>query len=176
MATDLLGCVIEIAAGVTLGVFLEERILGPLGMEDKGFHVPEAKLERLAAMYSPTEQEGLRLVDAPATSPFRRPSRFLSGGIGLVSTGADYLRFAQMLLNRGELEGTRLLGRKTVELMTANHLPEELIPIRLQPHTLDGCGFGLGFRVTVNAARASLLTFEGEYGGVVLPAPASLST
>jgi CubicO group peptidase (beta-lactamase class C family) len=164
MATDVLGCLIEVVAGVTLDRFLEDRIFGPLGMEDTGFHVPEAELERFAAMYSPAEQGGLKLLDAPATSPFRKPPRFLSGGIGLVSTAADYLRFTQMLLNGGEFEGTRLLGRKTVELMTTNHLPDELTPIRMQPHTLHGCGFGLGFRVVVNAAQAGLLTSEGEYG------------
>ena len=121
-------------------------------------------LERFATMYGPTEHGGLELLDAPATSPFREPPRFLSGGIGLVSTATDYLRFAQMLLNGGELEGARLLGRKTVELMTTNHLPDKLIPIRMLPHTLHGCGFGLGFRVVVSAAQAGLLTSEGEYG------------
>jgi CubicO group peptidase (beta-lactamase class C family) len=164
MATDVLGCLIEVVAGVTLDVFLEDRIFRPLGMEDTGFHVPEAKLERFAAMYGPAEHGELKLLDAPAASPFRKPPRFLSGGIGLVSTAADYLRFTQMLLNGGQLEGTRLLGRKTVALMTTNHLPDVLIPIRLQPHTLHGCGFGLGFRVVVNAAQAGLLTSEGEYG------------
>jgi CubicO group peptidase (beta-lactamase class C family) len=164
MATDVLGCLIEVVAGVTLDVFLEDRIFRPLGMEDTGFHVPEAKLERFAAMYGPAEHGELKLLDAPAASPFRKPPRFLSGGIGLVSTAADYLRFTQMLLNGGQLEGTRLLGRKTVALMTTNHLPDVLIPIRLQPHTLHGCGFGLGFRVVVNAAQAGLLTCEGEYG------------
>jgi CubicO group peptidase (beta-lactamase class C family) len=164
MATDVLGCLIEVVAGVTLDVFFEDRIFGPLGMEDTGFYVPEAKLERFAAMYGPAEDGGLKLLDAPATSPFRKPPRFLSGGIGLVSTADDYIRFTQMLLNGGELEGTRLLGRKTVELMTTNHLPDELIPIRMQPHALHGCGFGLGFRVVVNAGQAGLLTSEGEYG------------
>jgi CubicO group peptidase (beta-lactamase class C family) len=149
---------------VTLGRFLEDRIFRPLGMEDTGFYVPEARMDRFAAMYGPGEHGGLRLLDAPATSPFRKPPRFLSGGIGLGSTASDYLRFTQMLLNGGELEGTRLLGRKTVELMTRNHLPDELIPIRMQPHTLHGCGFGLGFRVVVSAAQAGLLTSEGEYG------------
>jgi CubicO group peptidase (beta-lactamase class C family) len=164
MATDVLGCVIEVVAGVTLDTFLEDRIFGPMRMEDTGFYVPDAKLERFAAMYGPTEGGGLKLLDAPATSPFRKPPRFLSGGIGLVSTAADYLRFAQMLLDGGELEGARLLGRKTVELMTTNRLPDELIPITMHPHTLHGCGFGLGFRVVVNGAQAGLLTSEGEYG------------
>lgn len=164
MATDVLGYLIEVISGMSLDVFLEQKILKPLGMEDTDFYVPEAKLGRFAAMYSPTEDGGIELLDAPATSPYSKPTRFLSGGVGLISTASDYIRFAQMLLNGGELDGTRLLGRKTIELMTTNHLPDELIPIQLQPHTLYGCGFGLGFRVLVNAAQAGLLASEGEFG------------
>lgn len=164
MAIDVLGYLIEVISGMSLDVFLEQKILKPLGMEDTDFYVPEAKLGRFAAMYSPTENGGIELLDAPATSPYAKPTRCLSGGVGLISTASDYIRFAQMLLNGGELDGTRLLGRKTIELMTANHLPDELIPIQLQPHTLYGCGFGLGFRVLVNAAQAGLLASEGEFG------------
>ncbi len=164
MATDVLGYVIEVISGTSLDAFFEESIFKPLGMEDTDFYVPEANLGRFAALYGPTEDGGIQLFDAPATSPFSRPTRCLSGGIGLVSTAADYARFAQMLLNGGELDGARLLGRKTVELMTTNHLPDELIPIKLQPHTLHGCGFGLGFRVLVNAAQAGRLGSEGEFG------------
>jgi CubicO group peptidase (beta-lactamase class C family) len=172
MATDVLGYLIEVISGMTLDVFFEEKIFKPLGMEDTGFYVPEAKLDRFAAEYgpstgsgqAPTESGGMELLDAPATSQYTRPPRFLSGGAGLVSTASDYMRFAQMLLNGGELDGTRLLGRKTVELMTINHLPDELIPIQVQPHTLHGCGFGLGFRVLVNLAQAGRLGSEGEFG------------
>ncbi len=164
MATDVLGYLIEVISGVPLDTFFEQEIFKPLGMEDTDFYVPEAKLGRFAAMYGPTENDGIQLLDAPATSPFSKPTHCLSGGIGLVSTAADYARFAQMLLNGGELDGARLLGRKTVELMTTNHLPDELIPIQLQPHTLHGCGFGLGFRVLVNVAQAGRLGSEGEFG------------
>lgn len=164
MATDVLGYLIEVISGMSLDVFLEQKILKPLGMEDTGFYVPEAKLGRLAATYSPTENGGIELLDAPATSHYSKPPRFLSGGIGLVSTASDYMRFAQMLLNGGELDGVRLLGRKTIELMTINHLPDELIPIQLGPHTLHGCGFGLGFRVLVDVAQAGRLASEGEFG------------
>jgi CubicO group peptidase (beta-lactamase class C family) len=179
MATDVLGYLIEVISGMSLDVFLEEKIFRPLGMEDTDFYVPEAKLDRFAAMYGPTENGGVELLDAPATSPYSKPTRCLSGGVGLVSTASDYARFAQMLLDGGELDGTarlpvlagpgsspksRLLGRKTIELMTANHLPDELIPIQVQPHTLHGCGFGLGFRVLVNAAQAGRLGSEGEFG------------
>ena len=164
MATDVLGYLIEVISGMTLDVFFGEKILKPLGMEDTDFYVPEAKLDRFAAEYGPTENGGMELLDAPATSQYTRPPRFLSGGAGLVSTASDYMRVAQMLLNGGELDGTRLLGRKTVELMTINHLPDELIPIQVQPHTLHGCGFGLGFRVLVNLAQAGRLGSEGEFG------------
>jgi CubicO group peptidase (beta-lactamase class C family) len=172
MATDVLGYLIEVISGMTLDVFFGEKILKPLGMEDTDFYVPEAKLDRFAAEYGPStgsgqapmENGGIELLDAPATSQYTRPPRFLSGGAGLVSTASDYMRFTQMLLDGGELEGTRLLGRKTVELMTINHLPDELIPIQVQPHTLHGCGFGLGFRVLVNVAQAGRLGSEGEFG------------
>jgi len=164
MATDVLGYLIEVISGMTLDVFFGEKILKPLGMEDTDFYVPEAKLDRFAAEYGPTENGGMELLDAPATSQYTKPPRFLSGGAGLVSTASDYMRFTQMLLDGGELDGTRLLGRKTVELMTINHLPDELIPILVQPHTLHGCGFGLGFRVLVNLAQAGRLGSEGEFG------------
>jgi CubicO group peptidase (beta-lactamase class C family) len=164
MATDVVGYLIEVISGMSLDVFFEERIFKPLGMEDTGFCVPEAKLDRLAALYGPAQDGGVELLDAPATSQYAKPPRFPSGGAGLVSTASDYMRFTQMLLNGGELDGTRLLGRKTVELMTMNHLPDELIPIRVQPHTLHGCGFGLGFRVLVNLAQAGRLGSEGEFG------------
>ncbi|MFQ5814181.1 MAG: serine hydrolase domain-containing protein [Anaerolineae bacterium] len=164
MATDVLGYLIEVISGVPLDTFFEQKIFKPLGMEDTDFYVPEAKLDRFATMYGPTEDGGMELLDAPATSQYTKPPRFLSGGAGLVSTASDYMRFAQMLLDGGELDGTRLLGRKTLELMTTNHLPDELIPIQLQPHTLHGCGFGLGFRVLVNVAQAGRLGSEGEFG------------
>jgi len=164
MATDVLGYLIEVISGMSFDAFLERRILKPLGMTDTEFYVPEKKLDRFAAAYGPTESGGIELVDAPATSQFSKPPRFLSGGSGLVSTASDYLRFAQMLLDKGELNGTRLLGRKTIELMTTNHLPDELIPIQVPPHTLRGCGFGLGFRVVVNAAQTGRLASDGEYG------------
>jgi CubicO group peptidase (beta-lactamase class C family) len=164
MATDVLGYLIEVISGMSLDAFLERRILNPLGMTDTEFYVPEKKLDRFAAAYGPTESGGIELLDAPATSQFSKPPRFLSGGSGLVSTASDYLRFAQMLLDKGELNGTRLLGRKTIELMTTNHLPDELIPIQVPPHTLRGCGFGLGFRVVVNAAQTGRLASDGEYG------------
>jgi CubicO group peptidase (beta-lactamase class C family) len=164
VATDVLGYLIELVSETSLDTFIDERIIKPLSMGDTGFYVPGAKLDRFAAMYGPAESGGVELLDAPATSTFLKPPRGLSGGAGLVSTAADYMRFIQMLLNGGELEGIRLLGRKTVELMTINHLPDEMIPIRVEPHTLHGCGFGLGFRVLVDVAQCGRLGTEGEFG------------
>jgi CubicO group peptidase (beta-lactamase class C family) len=162
-ATDVLGYLIERIADMPLDQFFEERLFKPLGMGDTAFYVPEDKLGRFAALYCPAQGGGVELLDHPLTSPFTRPPVGLSGGVGLVSTAADYLRFAQMLLNGGDLEGVRLLGRKTVELMRINHLPEGLIPIRVPPRTLHGCGFGLGFRVLVDVARAGRLGSAGEF-------------
>lgn len=164
VATDVVGYLVELISGMPLDAFLEKTIFQPLRMKDTGFYVPDAKLDRFAALYGPAEGGGVKLLDAPITSPYTKPPAGLSGGVGLVSTTTDYMRFAQMLLNGGELDGARLLGRKTVELMRTNHLPDELIPIQIRPHTLHGCGFGLGFRVLVHAAQAGRLGSEGEFG------------
>jgi CubicO group peptidase (beta-lactamase class C family) len=165
LSTDVLGYVVEVISGLAFDAFLDQRILGPLAMVDTGFYVPAEKIDRLAAMYGASEDGGLQLMDAPETSQYARPRRFLSGGGGLVSTAADYLRFAQMLLNGGELDGVRLLGQETVELMTMNHLPEPLMPIELGPLTpyLKGHGFGLGFAVVTDVAHCGLFGSEGAY-------------
>jgi CubicO group peptidase (beta-lactamase class C family) len=159
MATDVLGYLVEVVSGMPFDAFLKARICEPLGMVDTDFHVPADKLGRFAATYSPGEGGGMRLFDAPATSRFAQPSSSPSGGGGLVSTAEDYLRFAQMLLNGGELDGVRLLGRKTVELMRANHLPAGM------PVFEDGAtGFGLGFGVILDVARSRMLGSAGSYG------------
>jgi CubicO group peptidase (beta-lactamase class C family) len=163
VATDVVGHLIEVISGMGLDTYFEEKILAPLGMEDTAFYVPEAKVDRFAALYGPGEDGDLKLLDEPATGAWSRPPRALYGGHGLVSTTIDYYRFCQMLLNGGELEGVRLLGRKTVELMTMNHLPESMIPIGWPPDVMHGYGFGLGFRVRVDDAQAGLLGSVGEY-------------
>lgn len=165
LSTDVLGYVVEVISGVAFDAFLEQRIFVPLGIVDTGFYVPQEKIGRLAAMYGPAEGGSLQVVDAPETSEYSKPKRFLSGGGGLVSTASDYMRFAQMLLNGGELNGVRLLSRETVELMTMNHLSDELIPIQLDPLTsyLKGHGFGLGFAVITNVAQSGMLGSEGAF-------------
>lgn len=123
LSIDVLGYLVQVVSGQPFDAFLQERILGPLGMVDTAFDVPEGKLDRFAVNYQPDkEKKGLAVLDAPETSRYAKPTRCPAGGMGLVSTLGDYYRFAQMLYNKGELDGQRLLGRKTVELMTSNHL------------------------------------------------------
>ncbi len=160
ISTDVLGCLVEVLSGMKLGDFFQERIFGPLGMTDTDFHVPAQKVDRFAAVYGP----GLQVVDAPTSGQFTQTDRAQSGGGGLVSTAADYLRFAQMLMNMGKLDGERLLGRKTVELMTLDHLPAALKPIAVGISPVRGCGFGLGVQVVENVAASMRLGSVGAYG------------
>ncbi|CAN5722416.1 serine hydrolase domain-containing protein [soil metagenome] len=166
-ATDILGYLVELISGQPLDAYFAEHILGPLGMDDTAFYVPEAKAARFAANYS-YHEGGMRLIDSPDDSPYRQPPSFRSGGGGLVSTVQDYFRFAQMLLNKGELDGVRILGRKSVELMTINHMPNngDLSSMGMPVFSetpYDGIGFGLGFSVMLNPAQAQILGSPGEY-------------
>ncbi|MDK1023167.1 MAG: serine hydrolase domain-containing protein [Gammaproteobacteria bacterium] len=168
VATDVCGYLVELISGERFDQFLQEQIFEPLGMLDTGFSVPESKVHRLAANYERTADDGLQLTDSPETSRYTQEVTYFSGGGGLVSTARDYLRFAQMLLNKGELEGERILGRKTVELMTSNHLPDngDLTSMG-QPvfseTPYDGIGFGLGFSVMLDPATAQILGTPGEF-------------
>lgn len=167
LATDILGYLVEVISGQTLDNYFAENILGPLGMEDTAFYVPEAKLARFAANYN-YQEGGFRLIDSPTNSTYRQPPTFLLGGGGLVSTVQDYFRFAQMLLNQGELDGVRILGRKTIELMTTNHMPNngDLSSMGMPVFSetpYAGIGFGLGFSVMLNPAKAQILGSPGEY-------------
>jgi len=151
VSTDVLGYLVEVVSGKPLDRFFQEEIFEPLDMRDTGFHVPADKVDRFAANYGPARDGGLQLRDAAATSRYTKPTTFFSGGGGLVSTARDYTRFCQMLLNKGELNGRRLLKPETVERMTKNQLPDELVPIGLGTNRLEGTGFGLGFAVRVEA-------------------------
>lgn len=167
LSTDVLGHLVEVISGMTLDRFFAERIFRPLGMKETAFTVPHAARERFAAVYGPDTESGnggIKVLDAPADSSFTRQRRFLSGGGGLVSTAADYVRFAQMLLNGGELNGTRLLSRKTVDLMALNHLPATLLPLRIGDSVIGGYGFGLGVSVLMDVAGSGVLGSVGEYG------------
>ncbi len=145
VSTDVLGRVVEVVSGQSLDAFFRERIFEPLGMHDTGFRVPADEADRLVAMYARTEDD-LVPAGSPGDDPFMRPPAWFSGGGGLVSSARDYFRFSQMLLNEGELDGTRLLDPETVRSMTRNHLPDELTPISGGG---PNSGFGLGFAVSL---------------------------
>jgi CubicO group peptidase (beta-lactamase class C family) len=160
VATDVLGYLVEVVSGLPFDKFLKQRLFTPLGMKDTGFYVPAEKLHRFSALYRRSQDGSLRIIDKPGTSRFAAPPAFTSGGGGLVSTTADYFHFAQMLQNKGEYGGVRLLGRKTVEFMTMNHLPQDLLP--LHP-VLPGQGFGLGFAVLVDVPGSKTIGSAGEF-------------
>ena len=167
-STDVCGYLVQVLADQDLDVFVAERITKPLGMSDSGFRVPEASLPRFAACYEFAGPDAYRLQDDPRESRYlQRPER-LSGGGGMVSTIDDYHRFARMLLGRGELDGVRLLGRKTVEYMTCNHMPGNRdLAAMGQPvfseTPYDGIGFGLGFSVVLDPVTAGVLDSPGEF-------------
>ncbi len=168
VSVDVLGRLVEVVSGKPLDQYFAERIFNPLKMVDTGFYVPANKKARLARLYSPTRDGRIRPAEVcntrqecvdkfPNAAPsYLEPIGLLSGGGGLVSTAYDYLRFCQMMLNRGELDGVRLLSRKTVELMSSDHLGE--IPMG-QP----GYGFGLGFAVNKAPGVAGMMGSVGEY-------------
>jgi CubicO group peptidase (beta-lactamase class C family) len=168
VATDVCGHLVELIADTPFDEFLEEQIFAPLGMTDTSFVVPEDKVHRFAANYERTAEDGLRLVDSPESSPYLQNRGMHSGGGGLVSTIDDYYKFASMLLNQGEYDGTRILGRKTVELMTSNHLPDDgdltsMGQAVFSETPYDGIGFGLGFSVMLDPATAQILGSPGEF-------------
>ncbi|HEY0359657.1 MAG TPA: serine hydrolase domain-containing protein [Mycobacteriales bacterium] len=168
VATDVLGRVVEAASGRSLDEFLAERILGPLGMTDTSFAVGGPDADRLARLYVATPAGGIAPFDQLGAAALAEPE-FLSGGAGLVSTAADYHRFAQMLLRGGELDGVRLLGPRTVAYMTRNHLPGgadlEAYGRPLYAETsFRGVGFGLGVSVVQDPVEYRVLTSPGEYG------------
>jgi CubicO group peptidase (beta-lactamase class C family) len=172
VATDVLGRLIEVIAGEDLDDFLTRTILEPLGMIDTGFSVPAGAEDRLGSCYERTP-DGFRLQDDAETSGYRQRPDFLSGGGGLVSTAADYLRFCRMILGGGELDGVRILGPRTLDLMRRNHLPTggDLTSMG-QPvfseTRYDGIGFGLGWSVVLDPARAQVSGNPGElaWGGM----------
>ena len=186
VATDVLGHLVEVLSGEHLEAFFQRRILQPLGMRDTSFTVPQHARERFAAMYGPLDGPGLsgvnavrpadalppsrpgglRRLESPEDSPFLRPADACSGGGGLVGTVGDYLSFCRMLLSGGELEGQRLLGPRTVQFMTRNHLGGDMASMgqpRFSEATFEGVGFGLGFSVTLDPVRAQLIGSAGEY-------------
>ena len=146
LSTDIVGRLVEILAGDRFDHYLRREIFEPLGMDDTGFFVPEGSADRLAALYQFQPGAAPALLEAPEQSRYLRQPSYLSGAGGLVSTTHDYVAFCQMLRNGGQLDGRRVLGRKTLELMTCNHLPG-----------------GLGFAVGLGPAATSMAGSGGEF-------------
>ncbi|MBG02179.1 MAG: serine hydrolase [Acidimicrobiaceae bacterium] len=168
MSTDVCGRLIEVISGRALDEYLEEHVLGPLGMDDTGFYVKDANNGRFTSNYAITPKSPLTRIDAAEDSPYLEPQVFLSGGGGMVSTTDDYQRFVDMLINGGELEGERVIGRHTLDFMTLNHLPggvtlNELGQSTFTETAMEGMGFGLGFSVLVNPAANAALGSVGEF-------------
>ncbi|MFN3520993.1 MAG: serine hydrolase domain-containing protein [Phenylobacterium sp.] len=168
VSTDVVGYLVGKVSGMAFEDFLKTRIFEPLGMADTGFHVRPGEEKRLAACYQALPGGGMKLQDDPEKSPYLAPPTMVSGGGGLVSTAADYARFCRMLLNRGELDGARLIAPRTLALMTANHLPggtdlTQMSRSLFSESTNAGVGFGLGFATVFEPARTLLPSSRGEY-------------
>lgn len=177
MSIDVLAHLIEVLSDRPLQQFLHERLFAPLGMVDTGFSVPPEKQHCLATIYGnpdiaiSTLQRNFELwrdgyhqrIDVEATYPTNSPT-FARGGHGLYSTAPDYLRFAQMLLNRGELDGVRILGPRIVDFMHINHVSPALLPYELAGVPANGYGFGLGSRVLLDVGASAVPGSVGEFG------------
>ena len=171
LATDVCGALVEIISGKPLAQYLDEVIFQPLGMVDTAFWVSEAKKPRFAANYQRGADKKLKLIDDPQTSDYTREPAFKSGGGGLTGTTADYLRFCEMLRRGGELDGQRVLGPRTLEVMHMNHLAggKDLTQLAIggfSETANEGVGFGLGFASTMSqVATGSLGTGDYYWGG-----------
>ncbi len=177
VSTDVLGRVVEVVSGKTLDQFFQQEIFEPLAMRETGFEVPKGAGDRFAALYTPLagdamdlnsaeqSEDTLRLVDQAESSPFEATTTF-SGGGGLVGTVDDYSRFAEMLRNRGQAGGERLLGPKTVDFMMINHLPGDIAsmgPSSFAEQPMEGMGFGLGGSVVLNPGRTGVPGSVGDF-------------
>jgi CubicO group peptidase (beta-lactamase class C family) len=156
---EVLGRVVEVASGMTLDRFLQERLFDPLGMEDTAFTVPADKQSRLVMLYERTD-EG-QLERSEGNPAWLDTTTLFAGGAGLYSTADDYIRFAQMLANGGELDGQRILGLRTVELMASNHIGELYGPDANRP---EGLGFGLAVEVVLDPVKADTRRGPGSFG------------
>ncbi|MBZ0334373.1 serine hydrolase domain-containing protein [Marinobacter sp. AL4B] len=168
-STDVLGYLVEVLSGKRLNEYFDDHIFQPLGMTDTGFYVRPEQQHRFAACYLYQPGDTMKLQDDPERSKFLKPPRFLSGGGGLVSTIDDYHKFAQALCQGGEYQGQRIIGRKTLEFMRRNHLPENqdlpaLSVGGFSETPYQGSGFGLGFSVKTDVAASHTVGSEGEFG------------
>ena len=169
VSTDVLGYLVQVFADQDFDQFVADKITRPLGMDDTGFFVAPKNHDRFAACYDRVAAtNSLKLQDDPKKSPYLSHPTFLSGGGGMVSTIDDYHTFTRMLLGKGVANDVRILGRKTVEYMTLNHLPgNKDLAAMGQPifseTPYDGIGFGLGFSVILDPATANVLDSPGEF-------------
>ncbi|HEY1650632.1 MAG TPA: serine hydrolase domain-containing protein [Acidimicrobiales bacterium] len=168
LSTDIVGRLVEILSGQRFDEYLQHELFEPLGMTDTGFYVPEGSLSRLAACYQYRPATTPRLMEGEFANRVQHPHPYLSGAGGLVSTTHDYVAFCQMLANGGQLDGRRVLGRKTIELMTVNHLPggatlQDLAVGGFGEGGFEGVGFGLGFAVGLGPSATAMAGSAGEY-------------
>jgi len=168
VSTDVVGYLVQKIAGKPLDQVFQERIFDPLKMTETGFQVRDDQRSRFAACYDAAPGGKRKLQDDPQTSPYLAPPKLLSGGGGLVGTAADYMRFATMLVNGGELDGARILAPKTIELMASNHLPgardlTEMSRSLFSESTNAGVGFGLGFAVVFDPPQTLIPCSLGEF-------------
>ncbi len=168
VSTDVLGYLVEKVSGMPFADFLQTRIFDPLGMVDTAFFVAPENSHRLAALYCINPKGETVLLDDPQTSAYLKPPHFASGGGGLTSTSADYLRFVRMLLGRGSLDGVRLISPKTLDLMTVNHIPggRDLTQASVSLFSeavYEGVGFGLGFAVTFDQPKTLIPGTSGDF-------------
>ena len=166
VSTDVLCRLVEIWSGQTFDQYLKQKIFEPLNMQDTGFFVPKNKIDRFVSLYEVTDENPMALSDPSQTSFSIGSVQTFSGGAGLLSTLGDYFKFTELLRGKGEFDGVRLLGRKTIEFMTCNHLPGDLAEMgqaTFNETTFEGIGFGLGFSVMIDPAKACIMGSPGEY-------------
>ncbi|HKJ53862.1 MAG TPA: serine hydrolase domain-containing protein [Gammaproteobacteria bacterium] len=172
IATDICGYLVELLADMPFGDYLQAQFLDPLEMVDTAFEVSADRVARFSTLYGPTEGDSLAVLETSERSPFVPslsgvPVRLHSGGGGLVSTAPDYWRFAQMMLNRGELDGRRIVAPATVDLMTRNQVDASLLPLSfngIAAGEYRGYGFGLGYCITMDPQQTAAAGSRGDFG------------
>ena len=163
IATTVLGRVVEVASGQPFDAFLEENIFKPLGMTHTGFYVKPAQAKLLATAYALPKGSDKLKAPPPEKVPFTQKPALLEGAAGIATSARDYLRFSQMLLNKGELDGTRILKAETVAAMTRNHLPAAVLPMRIFGRPVPGLGWGYNVAVVMDKTKFRYQTNNGEY-------------